>query len=341
MVVVIVLGPWIGARSDHRGPRSRYLVPATRAGGGAHLLPGHRLALLVAGPVRPGPGRASTSGSVVYDAMLPDVSTPENIGRVSGIGIAVGYLGSLVAWGIGKVLLDAHGYPAVFRAIAVAFLLFALPVVLLRAGAAPGRGAGPGAAPRRQPAPPGRRLAADPAVPGGHPVPGGPLLLHRRGEHPDRRVPHHLRHRGGGLQRRPGAGPADRGHRRVDPRAASPGAAWWTVSGRAACSTGRCTPGWWPSPSASPPGPPGGSPWPGPWGRWAAWRSAPPGPPTGSTCSASPRRATWASSTASTPRWAGSPPSWARCCGAWWSRCSACPARWPWWPSPCCSSPGG
>ena len=130
MVVVIVLGPWIGARSDHRGPRSRFLIPSTVLA----VVP--TLFLATASPFWSltlyGVALIGFNlGSVVYDAMLPDVSTPENIGRVSGMGIAVGYLGSLAAWGIGKALLDPYGYPAVFRAIAVAFLLFALPSFFL------------------------------------------------------------------------------------------------------------------------------------------------------------------------------------------------------------------
>lgn len=126
MVVVIVLGPWIGARSDHHGPRARYLVPATLLAVTPTLFlatasPAWSLALYGLALV------GFNLGVVVYDAMLPDVSTPANIGRVSGVGIAVGYLGSLVAWGIGKIFLDPYGYPAVFRAIAVCFLVFALP----------------------------------------------------------------------------------------------------------------------------------------------------------------------------------------------------------------------
>jgi len=126
MVVVIVLGPWIGARSDHRGTRVRYLVPMTivavvptfllASTGVVASLALYSLALI-----------GVNLGAVVYDAMLPDVSTPENVGRVSGIGIAVGYLGSFVAVGIGALLLDDYGHDAVFKAIAVCFLLFAIP----------------------------------------------------------------------------------------------------------------------------------------------------------------------------------------------------------------------
>jgi UMF1 family MFS transporter len=126
MVAVIVLGPWIGARSDHRGTRVRYLVPMTIVAvvptfflasvGVVASLALFSLALI-----------GFNLGSVVYDAMLPDVSTPKNVGRVSGVGIAVGYLGSFVAVAIGALLLDSHGHDAVFKAIAVSFLFFALP----------------------------------------------------------------------------------------------------------------------------------------------------------------------------------------------------------------------
>jgi UMF1 family MFS transporter len=55
------------------------------------------------------------------------VSTAETRGRVSGLGVAVGYAGSALALGIGAYLLPRTGYAGVFRALAVAFLLFAFP----------------------------------------------------------------------------------------------------------------------------------------------------------------------------------------------------------------------
>jgi UMF1 family MFS transporter len=126
MIVVIVLGPWIGARSDHRGTRLRYLLPMTIVA----VVPTYFLATFGVVPALALYSLALIGfnlGSVVYDALLPDVSTPENVGVVSGIGIAVGYLGSFVAVAVGVVLLDSGGHEAVFRAIAVLFLLFALP----------------------------------------------------------------------------------------------------------------------------------------------------------------------------------------------------------------------
>jgi UMF1 family MFS transporter len=69
------------------------------------------------------------TGSVVYDALLVDVSGPENRGFISGLGVGVGYFGSFLGLGIGLLTLDVlHlGYAATFRVIAGCFLLFALP----------------------------------------------------------------------------------------------------------------------------------------------------------------------------------------------------------------------
>lgn len=126
MVVVIVLAPWFGALGDHAERRARYLVPTTLlAVSGTFFLASVGLAgsLLLYGVALVG----FNLGGVVYDALLPDVSTPANRGRVSGAGIAVGYLGSVVGLLVGVLLLDTYGYPTVFRTLAVLFLLFALP----------------------------------------------------------------------------------------------------------------------------------------------------------------------------------------------------------------------
>lgn len=70
------------------------------------------------------------AGLVFYDALLPVVSTPENRGRVSGFGVGIGYVGAFVGLGIGFVLRDMFGYQAVFKATAVLFLLFTIPIFL-------------------------------------------------------------------------------------------------------------------------------------------------------------------------------------------------------------------
>ena len=69
-------------------------------------------------------------GGVVYDALLPDVSTERDRGRISGWGVGIGYVGSIIAVAAGSLLLDAYGYATVFRTIALLFLVFATPAFL-------------------------------------------------------------------------------------------------------------------------------------------------------------------------------------------------------------------
>jgi UMF1 family MFS transporter len=127
-VVVIFLAPWAGARSDVLGRRVPTLVSTTIVAVAA-------TALLATGPVWLTLSMlglavvAVNTGSVVYDALLVDVSTPETWGRVSGVGVGVGYLGSFVGLGLGLLALDVldWGFPGAFRLIAAAFLVFAIP----------------------------------------------------------------------------------------------------------------------------------------------------------------------------------------------------------------------
>ncbi|MFQ5966032.1 MAG: MFS transporter [Acidimicrobiia bacterium] len=126
MLVVIVLGPWIGARSDFAGRRVPYLIATTLVAVGATFFLASfgvpaSLVLLAVGLI------GFHLGSVVYDALLPDVSTPSNRGFVSGLGVGVGYLGSAIALTAGVLIVDRFGYAAYFRTVAVLFLLFALP----------------------------------------------------------------------------------------------------------------------------------------------------------------------------------------------------------------------
>jgi UMF1 family MFS transporter len=126
--IVIFLAPWAGARSDVRGTRVPTLVVTTIicVGATALLATGPQpLTLLLLGVAL----IAFNVGAVVYDALLVDVSTPYNRGRISGLGVGVGYVGSFVGLGLGILALDVLGwsYAATFRLLAFAFLLLALP----------------------------------------------------------------------------------------------------------------------------------------------------------------------------------------------------------------------
>lgn len=126
--IVVFLAPWVGARSDVQGTRVPALIVTTLVAVGA-------TSLLATGPVALTLVMlwiaviAVNTGSVVYDALLVDVSTAQTRGRVSGLGIGIGYLGSFIGVGIGFFTLDVldWSHAATFRTMATAFLVFALP----------------------------------------------------------------------------------------------------------------------------------------------------------------------------------------------------------------------
>ena len=73
-------------------------------------------------------------GLTFYNALLADVSDETNIGRVSGIGVAVGYLGAIVGLLLvlpitdGSLISGVEGREYAFLPTAVLFLIFALPI---------------------------------------------------------------------------------------------------------------------------------------------------------------------------------------------------------------------
>ena len=129
MVLMLGVGPWIGAVSDHL-PRRVPLLMVTVTGcclltffvGGSLWM---SLALFL------GANLFFQAGVVVYDALLPVVSTPANRGRVGGIASGLSNLGALLGLGLGFLVLRAGGeYETIFRFTAVAFLLLAVPCFL-------------------------------------------------------------------------------------------------------------------------------------------------------------------------------------------------------------------
>ena len=95
MAVVAVAAPFLGHLADRAGKR-RFLVPFVLAGVAFTALvaaPGPVPRLLVFFAFA---NIAFQCAYVFYNALLPDVSDETNSGRVSGFGVAAGYLGSLL-----------------------------------------------------------------------------------------------------------------------------------------------------------------------------------------------------------------------------------------------------
>jgi MFS transporter, UMF1 family len=129
MVLMLGVGPWIGAVSDHL-PRRVPLLIITVTGcclltffvGGSLWT---SLALFL------GANLFFQAGVVIYDALLPVVSTPANRGRVGGIASGLSNVGALLGLGLGFLVLRAGGgYETIFKLTAITFLLLAIPCFL-------------------------------------------------------------------------------------------------------------------------------------------------------------------------------------------------------------------
>lgn len=138
MGIIFLVSPLLGAMADRAPRRMPFLITSTvicviftallaRAGFWATAI------CFVLGNV------AYQAGTQFYDAMLPEVSNEDNRGRIGGIGVGVGYLGSYVAVGLGlwletedksRLIQHTDDKARIFLAIALAFLLFSIPCFL-------------------------------------------------------------------------------------------------------------------------------------------------------------------------------------------------------------------
>lgn len=128
MGIIFVISPLLGAMTDRARRRMPFLIVSTLLCVGFTVLIARSgywvtmLAFIFA-------NAAYQAGLQFYDALLPEVTTEENRGRVSGIGVGIGYLGSYFAVGIG-FLPQSEDKPFLFTAIAIAFLLLSIPCFL-------------------------------------------------------------------------------------------------------------------------------------------------------------------------------------------------------------------
>ncbi|MDB3866338.1 MFS transporter [Acidimicrobiia bacterium] len=130
MIIVAILGPWVGARSDgSQGKKPMLLITTLICIVATFLLGTFDVNISVLFFIVSLIG--FNLGSVVYDALLVSVSTPTNRGRISGMGVAFGYVGSLLGFGVATLLQNyGYSYVEIFRSVAVMFLIFSLPAFI-------------------------------------------------------------------------------------------------------------------------------------------------------------------------------------------------------------------
>jgi UMF1 family MFS transporter len=126
------VSPVLGAMSDRTGGRKGYLLVFTV---------GCILPTLVIGFVDIGLGLLAfalanfsyQAALIYYDALLPDVAEPRSRGRLSGVGVALGYVGSITSALLLGLTTDANGdiTAASFVLVGSLFAVFAIPIFVL------------------------------------------------------------------------------------------------------------------------------------------------------------------------------------------------------------------
>ena len=132
VLVNAAVSPVLGAMSDRMGRRKPFLAFFTVVTVAATALIGFvdiglgLLAFAVA-------NFAYQAALIYYDALLPDVARPEKRGRLSGVGVALGYTGTIVAGLLFRFTTDADGDSTIasFLLVGSLFALFAAPIFLL------------------------------------------------------------------------------------------------------------------------------------------------------------------------------------------------------------------
>ncbi len=130
MVIMLLVAPLVGAFSDHAPRRMPFLAVGTFTCIVATLLLGRgglfaSLMLFALAVI------AINVATIFYNAMLAEVSTEANRGTIGGLGVAVGYLGAIVAVVLGLTLVADQDYEMGFRAVGLLYLLIAVPLLVL------------------------------------------------------------------------------------------------------------------------------------------------------------------------------------------------------------------
>lgn len=131
-LVIAVLSPILGAAADHSGRRQPYLrvfvglvVICTAALGFVNTVTAAMLLFILA--------YISVNGAFnFFNAMLPAVSTEQNVSTIVSMTVGVGYAGSLLCmFTIGKLVSSDELAGRVFVPMALVYLLLAIPAMFI------------------------------------------------------------------------------------------------------------------------------------------------------------------------------------------------------------------
>jgi MFS transporter, UMF1 family len=133
MLIVALTGPILGAIADSTKSKKRFLIAFSLV----TILCTAALAFVQPGMIALAMGlfilaNAGFEGGIVfYNAYLPEITSEDRVGRISGYGFAAGYIGSFAIILLVSDLLTANKISESFLITAAFFLVFALPLFLV------------------------------------------------------------------------------------------------------------------------------------------------------------------------------------------------------------------
>jgi MFS transporter, UMF1 family len=132
-----LVSPVLGAMSDRTGRRLPYLlfftgltIVCTAAIGVVSMSTGLPFLAFIGLALFTVANFGYQAALIYYDATLPEVATAHGLGRMSGIGVAIGYLGT-IAIAILILIAGSGSNPLTFLMVAVLFAAFAVPIFTL------------------------------------------------------------------------------------------------------------------------------------------------------------------------------------------------------------------
>ena len=132
LLLVVLTGPVLGALADRAGLRKRLFIAFTALCIVCIAL----FTTLEPGMIMRGfalialANFAFESSQIYYNAYLPDIAPAERLGAVSGLGFAIGYLGSIVGLVVALPLVNSRQFNLLWVLVAAFFAVFSIPAFL-------------------------------------------------------------------------------------------------------------------------------------------------------------------------------------------------------------------
>lgn len=140
MLIIAILSPWLGAVADCSAKKKQFLIAFTAL----CVIGTSALIIVEEGDIIQGlvlfalANIGFNGGLAFYNAFLLEISDSSNIGRISGYGWALGYIGGLLCLGLAYPLLKGGFEPdnllnfrLSFLLTAIFFLFFSIPTFLI------------------------------------------------------------------------------------------------------------------------------------------------------------------------------------------------------------------